>query len=92
MSRREWCLGACLWWFSVVPGHAHEWYPEACCGGTHCRPAPCEELVEDDKGWIHWGQYHFNPMQIKPSEDNKCHVCTLPTPPVPLCVFVQQGS
>ena len=80
---------------------AHDWYSSACCSSKDCHPVDsCSEITESADGGADWNGYHFAKTQIKPSEDNKCHVCIHDYGPawgsnggkMPMCVYIQQGS
>jgi len=65
-------------------------YPHACCANQHCHPVPCEEILEQNDGsWI-WYTFRFNKNVVKPSEDKRCHVCTIG--PNGVCAFIVQGT
>jgi hypothetical protein len=80
--------------FGAIQANAHDWYPSACCGGTHCHPiTSCSEIIENAKGVV-WDGIQFTKDMIKPSQDNQCHVCIVKyydTSLNPKCVFIQQG-
>lgn len=76
----------------------HDWYSNSCCGGQDCHPVnSCSEITEDQNGYYSWGRYHFAPVQVQPSQDNKCHVCihqySGPTgkDSFPVCIYIQEG-
>ena len=70
----------------------HSWYPVECCNGNpaagDCHPVPCDSLTEDRAG-IHWHGLLFKDKQIRPSQDQGCHVCATDKP---YCVFIQPQS
>ena len=72
----------------------HSWYPALCCNGSgdggDCRPVPCDELVETERG-VRWREVEFPREQVHPSLDRQCHVCIGPTG-ITHCVFVQPTS
>lgn len=73
---------------------AHDWYSPACCSSHDCHPImDCSEITEAAKG-VDWQGFHFDPNQIHPSEDNKCHVCIHEYEDIlrPICIYTQQGS
>jgi hypothetical protein len=77
--------------------YAHSWYPKDCCHGADCRPVPCDELVETRNGLMWRGVVPFTETQVKPSQDQFCHVCAKEQrgtilPYLPLCVFVAPSS
>ena len=77
--------------------HAHSWYPKNCCHGADCRPVPCDELVETRNGIMWRGVVLFNDAQVKPSQDQFCHVCAKEQtgtllPYLPLCAFIHPSS
>jgi len=67
----------------------HSWYPQSCCAEQHCKPVPCEELVEQADGKWRWHDYYFVRSVVYPSQDKFCHVCTIG--PNGQCAFIQQG-
>lgn len=71
----------------------HDWYPNSCCGGMDCKPVPCEQLVEDNDGWVYLPtRNHFHPAQVQPSPDRNCHVCIAKGGDHrSLCAFIQMG-
>lgn len=76
---------------------AHDWYPMACCSGQDCHPVLCSELVDEAKGGVAWGQFHFNSSQVHITQDAQCHVCihkyfTYDHIEQPICVFTNPGS
>ncbi len=76
--------------------YGHSWYPKDCCHDADCRPVPCGELVETRHGLV-WRGVVFNKTQVKPSQDQFCHVCAkrqegTMLPYLPLCVFVAPTS
>ena len=86
---------------SITGAHAHEWYSNSCCAGIHCHPIDsCTEIIDKGKGYLEWNGYTFSPDQVHPSQDNLCHVCTVPywennvldTTKGATCVYIQQGS
>ena len=74
----------------VSPAKSHDWYDPACCSGMDCKPIEsCSEIEETADG-VKWDVYRFRKDQIKPSQDNKCHVCIHHG--IPICIYIQQGS
>ncbi len=76
---------------------AHSWYPKNCCHGADCRPVPCDELIETRNGIMWRGVVLFNGAQVKPSQDQFCHVCAKEQtgtllPYLPLCAFIAPTS
>lgn len=78
---------------------AHEWYPDRCCDGRHCRVVACAALSRSHGGLryqpagiaeqiISGGvdAFYFDREQIEASPDGRCHVCTNLRQGV--CVFV----
>ncbi len=83
-------LGLLLWLFGK-PVYAHEWYPKECCGGQHCYPVPCNELLQLDNGNWQWKKYIFKKETVQSSHDAKCHVCIytgLGLKSMPYCAFI----
>ena len=81
---------------SITIVEAHSWYPLVCCGGQDCHPIPCQELIENAKGYTYHG-IQFLKEQIQPSLNAQCHVCisnevSPMTTPVPHCAFIQLGE
>jgi hypothetical protein len=77
--------------------YAHSWYPKDCCHDADCRPVPCGELVQTRHDLVWRGVVVFNETQVKPSQDQFCHVCAKQQqgtilPYLPLCVFVAPTS
>jgi hypothetical protein len=65
----------------IRPGHSHDiprlpgvQYPQSCCAGGDCEPAPCEDIEERRDGW-HWRNLTFSPYTVRSSPDRRCHVC-----------------
>lgn len=81
-----------IWFNSNV--YVHSWYDIDCCSGKDCRPIACDELIELDDGRfaITYNNYTYKieKSNIRPSKDNKCHIC-IPGYGVPRCAYVQQG-
>ena len=74
----------------TAPVKAHEWYDRECCSNTDCRPiASCSEIEDLGKGQAKWGKYIFD--KVKPSQDNKCHVC-ITSWDKPMCAYIRYGS
>jgi hypothetical protein len=70
----------------------HSWYPKACCGGADCKPVPCDQLVETEKGWTYLPTHDlFAWDMVQPSQDKQCHICINPNGNRPLCAFIQQS-
>jgi hypothetical protein len=81
---------------------AHSFYPTECCSGQDCQPVDCDALREEEHGAVSYSPktaayppekpatYIFTRDRVKPSQDDRCHVCV--NGGRPLCVFVQQGS
>ena len=61
---------------------AHSWYPQECCGGSHCYPVDCKDMHKIKGGW-QWKEFTFE--QGQPSGDGGCHICTLSGEPI--CLF-----
>ncbi len=85
--------------FALLGGAAcaHAWYPKNCCHDGDCHPVPCDELVETRYGIMWRGSVLFNAAQVKPSQDQYCHVCAKQQtgtlfPYLPLCAFIQPSS
>jgi hypothetical protein len=84
----------------ALPGgaaYAHSWHPKNCCHDGDCRPVPCDELVETRYGIMWRGLVLFNGAQVKPLQDQFCHVCARRQtrtifPYLPLCAFIQPSS
>jgi hypothetical protein len=66
----------------------HGWYPQDCCGGTHCHPVPCEEIRSGPNQTLVWNGITFLNIHVHPSQDRYCHVCT--SGPNGLCAFIRQ--
>lgn len=86
-------LGILMLAMTAMIAFGHEWYPAECCGGMHCRPVPCDELVEKKDG-VHWRDLVFSGKSVRPSQDGSCHVCEETTRygHAGYCVFVQPSS
>lgn len=64
---------------------AHWLYSKECCDEQHCRPVPCNEIVElGEDGW-RWHETIFPRLMLKLSPDGGCHICTTPAP---LCIYL----
>jgi hypothetical protein len=86
-------IAAILLVYALLPVEGHEWYSSNCCGQIHCRPVPCDQLVEDRDGWIYLPtRNHFYAGQVYPSQDRYCHVCIHDNGGRSLCAYIQQGS
>jgi hypothetical protein len=75
---------------TVTSADAHSWYPRECCSDQHCFPVPCNELHNSMSG-VEWHHRVFGGRQIKPSQDQACHVCVIVDgliPDQPICVFI----
>jgi hypothetical protein len=77
---------------TLVP--VHGWYPSSCCGGSDCRPVPCDQIVEVADGWMYLPtRNHFYAAQVQASQDRNCHVCIASTVDHrSLCAFIQMGT
>ena len=70
---------------------AHSWYPQACCEDSHCRPAPCDQMIEQSNGDIIFnGLIRVPAAQVKPSQDRRCHICIIAGSGI--CAFIQYGT
>lgn len=88
--------------YGCAQSHAHDWYSAQCCSSQDCHPIDsCSEMTEASDGGVTWKIYHFSKEQVKPSQDDKCHVCLHNYGPAygviqenlrPICAYVQQGS
>ncbi len=80
----------------ITTAEGHSWYPHNCCHNNDCKSVPCGELTETTHGLMWRGIVIFNETQVKPSQDQLCHVCVKQqvdmVPYVPLCVFVPPVS
>lgn len=86
----------------VTAAFAHEFYPQECCAGKDCQPVACDALREEGQGAISYSPreatyppkppatYIFDKRKVRPSLEDRCHVCI--SYGLPVCVFVQQGS
>jgi len=83
---------------SIADASAHSWYPSECCGGDEiegdCRAVPCSEISEQGDGSILWHGVTFSREQLRPSQDQSCHVCVNGNSgwPVPHCVFTPRAG
>ena len=68
------------------PVLAHSWFEKWCCSDRDCKPTPCEEIVETEKGWK-WKEYIFK--KVMPSQDNKCYTCITDYSKEPRCAYIQ---
>jgi hypothetical protein len=57
-----------------IPGLPGVQYPQSCCAGGDCEPAPCEDIEERRDGW-HWRNLTFSRYMVRSSPDRRCHVC-----------------
>jgi hypothetical protein len=73
---------------------AHSWYDIECCSHHDCKPTAVDDLSEQPDGsWKHLPTgLIFARDKVKPSKDNKFHVCIRPHDQKPLCVYILQGS
>jgi hypothetical protein len=84
-----------LFMIAATPAAAHSWYPEGCCRENHCHPAPCDS-IKPDRGGFWWFDdatqqvIHFESQQMKPSQDEFCHVCV--TGWTGVCIFLPWRS
>jgi hypothetical protein len=69
---------------------AHSFYSQACCGGSHCHPVPCEEVIELPDGGVNYHNAVFDKIHVHPSEDARCHVCM--NGQTPLCAYIRQDA
>ena len=53
---------------------AHMNYPPACCGGSDCRPVPCDEIHLVGENWV-YQDAHWPKDKVQDSLDGACHVC-----------------
>ena len=80
---------------ALTPARAHSWYPSECCLDNHCHPAPCNSIKPDRGGfwWFDDGSKQiifFAQAQVKPSQDDYCHVCVMGWTGV--CIFLPWRS
>ena len=69
---------------------AHDWYDRECCSNEDCRPVEnCDEIEILPNNKAKWQDKIFE--KIKPSKDNKCHVCITHWGK-PMCTYVHMGT
>ena len=56
-----------------IPGLPGVQYPQSCCAGGDCEPAPCEDIEERRDGW-HWQNLKFPHYMVRSCTDRRCHV------------------
>jgi hypothetical protein len=70
---------------------AHSWYPMECCEDSHCRPAPCDQMIEQKNGDIIFnGLITVPAARVRPSPDRRCHICVVAGSGV--CAFIHYGT
>mgnify|MGYP001544802007 CR=1 FL=1 len=79
-----------------IPAKAHSWYDQECCNDQDC--APAKQVTEVHNGWKvidSKGAEHFVPRyggpRIKPSRDEKYHICVNEDEigyPYVLCLYI----
>ncbi len=70
---------------------AHSFYPQSCCSDTHCRPVPCDQLIEQPNGDVLFnGTITVPSRSVSPSPDRRCHICIIAGSGV--CAFLQYGT
>ena len=57
-----------------IPGLPGVQYPQSCCAGGDCEPAPCEDIEERRDGG-HWRNLTFPRYTVRSSPVRRCHVC-----------------
>jgi hypothetical protein len=91
-------MTALLLFAMIEPSSAHDdgqhWYPPECCAGSHCHPVPCQEIHALAPSGVQWHEYRFIQEYVKPSQDDQCHVCIVPSgvSEVPRCAFIRNDS
>jgi hypothetical protein len=63
---------------------AHWLYSHECFDNQHCRPVPCDEIVDLGDGW-RWHERYFSRAMLRSSPDGACHICTSI---LPLCIYL----
>jgi len=63
----------------------HMLYSHECCEDHHCRPVPCNEVIDlGDDGW-RWRDRTFPRWTLRASPDGNCHVCVAN---IPVCIYL----
>ena len=63
----------------------HMLYSYECCEDHHCRPVPCNEVIDlGDDGW-RWRDRTFPKWTLRASPDGNCHVCVAN---IPVCIYL----
>jgi hypothetical protein len=63
----------------------HMLYSHECCEDHHCRPVPCNEVIDlGDDGW-RWRDRTFPRWTLRASPDGNCHVCVAN---IPMCIYL----
>lgn len=77
---------------------AHDWYDSQCCQEHDCRPVPCETITAVPNGFDYKDPhdhaiYFFTRDKMKPSQDERCHVCLHGSVVhAPLCLYLPVSS
>ena len=80
---------------AASPASGHSWYPSDCCADKDCHPAACDDIRKDGSGFAWFDlELHqwisFKREQMKPSQDDGCHVCVLSW--TGICIFLPWRS
>src|SRR5437667_11739368 len=63
----------------------HMLYSHECCDDHHCRPVPCNEVIDlGDDGW-RWRDRTFPRWTLRASPHGNCHVCVAN---MPVCIYL----
>ncbi len=70
-------------------------YGLECCSNQDCRPVEVDQVEDLGGGKWRFDGLTFEGKQVKPSQDNRFHVCIWKRSDgtrVPMCIYVLQGS
>jgi hypothetical protein len=80
----------------IHAARAHSWYDPECCSDQDCFPVEVDDVIETAEGWKHLPTGTvFSKEQVKPSKDNRFHVCIGNKPHDmgrAYCIYVLQGT
>lgn len=71
---------------------AHGWYPQRCCGDSHCHPVGCDQLIEQPNGDVVLAGtlIRVPAAEVKASPDRRCHLCVIAG--MGVCAWIQYGT
>jgi hypothetical protein len=83
---------------SAKKARTHEWYDHDCCNIRDCRPVLDSDVSENAKGvwkYLPTGATFANEptfKRIRPSKDNRYHVCVSLNGAIGYCIYIVTGA